>query len=101
MRKHQFVKTDCNCLRKATYLKCKHCGAMEYGSPQEVRMFSLEQATCSSPEAPEVPKVEVFKCKMGATLDCLAPDYETWSKGREPEACIGPDCPGTNGRRAG
>ena len=80
MRKHQFVKTNCNCLRNATYLTCKHCGTIEYCSIREVRMLSGEQAECSSPDAPEVSRGDAFKCKMGGTLDCLAPDYETWQQ---------------------
>ena len=76
MRKHEFVKTNCNCLRNATYFKCKYCGAIEYCGIKEIRALTAEQASCPSPDAPEVPKVDGFKCKMGGTLDCLAPDYD-------------------------
>lgn len=81
MRKHQFVKTNCNCLRNATYLKCKFCGTMEYCSPLEVRFLTEEQADCPSPDAPEVSKVDAFKGKLGGTFDCLSSDYETWEEG--------------------
>lgn len=90
MRKHQFVKTNCNCLRNATYLKCKFCGTVEYCSTREIRALTMEQATCASPEAPEVPRSEVFKSKLGGTFDCLSPDYETWEK--EHGRCTAPNC---------
>lgn len=88
MRKHQFVKTNCNCLRNATYLKCKFCGAMEYCGPDEVRELTVEQAECSSSLAPEVSKVDLFKSKLGGTFDCLSPDYETFEV-----HCSTGDCP--------
>lgn len=89
MRKHQFVKTNCNCLRNATYLTCKHCGAIEYCSIREVRALTAEQAACSSLDAPEVSSVDAFKCKLGGTLDCLSPDYETW---QHDKSCPTGDC---------
>ena len=89
MRKHQFVKTNCNCLRKATYLTCKFCGTVEYCSFKEAQALSLEQATCESPNAPEVPNAVYFKARMGGSLDCLAPDYETW---QDQQGCPTGDC---------
>lgn len=79
MRKHQFVKEDCNCVRKASYFRCKHCGAMEYKSLREIRALGSVQASCSCLEAPQVPPQEVFKGLMGGTFDCLSPDYETYA----------------------
>ena len=85
MRKHQFVKEDCNCTRRATYFRCKCCGTMEYSSPKYLRVLNSAQAACSSPDAPEVPPVEVFRGMLGGTFDCLAPDFETYLR-REPSA---------------
>ncbi len=79
MRKHQFVKEDCNCARKATYFRCKYCGAMEYKSVREIRALPAVQASCFNQEAPQVPPQDVFKGLMGGTFDCLSPDYETYS----------------------
>ncbi|MGJ3523201.1 hypothetical protein ACR4XJ_09200 [Nitratidesulfovibrio sp. D1] len=80
MRKHQFAKVDCNCTRRATHLKCIHCGVMEYRSLDEARRMSQGQAECPHPDAPQVPPQERFRTMMGGTLDCLAPDYDTHFK---------------------
>jgi len=77
MRRHQFAKADCKCLRKATYFKCVHCGVMEMLSPEEVRSLDRVRAECPSPDAPLVPPSEAFKAGFGGRLDCLAPDWET------------------------
>jgi hypothetical protein len=90
LRKHQFVKTDCNCLRKATYLTCKFCGTVEYCGLKEARSLVRELAECPSPNAPELPSVEFFKVRMGATVNCLAPDYATWQQDQPGK---GPDMP--------
>lgn len=82
MKKHQFVKTDCDCTRRATRFVCKHCGTYDYKSPKEIRKMSLVQAECSHPDAPDIPPAEKFKCHMGGTVDCLAPDYETYMQGK-------------------
>ena len=78
MRKHQFVKDDCRCSRNATYFRCKFCREVEYKSPRELQRLNNTQATCFSPDAPEVPKKDVFMGLIGGTFDCLAPDYETY-----------------------
>lgn len=83
MKKHQFVKQDCNCLKRATYFTCKHCGTIEYCGIDEIRTLPGNRAACSSQMAPDVPHAESFKCKLGGTLDCLAPDYATWDKERK------------------
>jgi hypothetical protein len=83
MRKHQFVKDDCNCTRNATYFRCKFCGDVEYKSPQELRRVNHIQATCSSPDAPEVPPHEAFLGQIGGTFNCLAPDFETYMQNKE------------------
>ena len=49
----------------------------------------MAQAECKSPDAPEIPTVELFKVKMGATVDCLSPDYETW---QDTQPCTTPEC---------
>lgn len=88
MRKHQFIKSDCNCPRRATYFTCRHCGAVEYGGKDEIRRLPAHQATCTSSEAPEAAPAEVFKSRIGGTFDCLAPDWDTWaqdSPGEQPE----------------
>jgi len=78
MKKHQFVKEDCNCSRRATYFRCKFCQSVEYKSPQELRTLNSAQAACSSPDAPDVPAQEAFKGMLGGTFDCLASDFETY-----------------------
>lgn len=80
MRKHQFVKVDCQCMRRATHLKCKHCGAMEYRSLDEARRMTVGQAECPAPEAPEVPAQERFRAVMGGAIDCLAPDHASYAQ---------------------
>ncbi|MDL2207587.1 hypothetical protein LJB82_02565 [Desulfovibrio sp. OttesenSCG-928-M16] len=79
MKKHQFVKHDCNCPRRATYFVCKHCGEVEHGSPEDMRCMDAYHATCISAEAPNALPGEVFKSKMGGYIDCLAPDYASWA----------------------
>ena len=80
MKKHQCVKSDCNCVRRATYFKCKHCGTIEYCSQREIQTLDAHRATCTDPAAPEAPPTEKFKSMMGGTFDCLAPDFETWEQ---------------------
>jgi hypothetical protein len=88
MKKHQYVKEDCNCSRRATYFRCKFCGEVEYKSPNEMRTLNSTQASCSSPDAPEVPPQEVFKGLLGGTFDCLAPDFETYMRNNPPADCV-------------
>lgn len=76
MKKHQFVKADCECSRRATVFTCKHCGLMEYSSPEELRNMEALKAVCTGDSAPDADPVEAFKGKMGGTFDCLSPDYE-------------------------
>ncbi len=75
MRKHQFIKSDCKCERRATYFVCRHCGAVEYAATDELRHLELLRATCTSDEAPLVQPAEKFRASMGGAFDCLAPDY--------------------------
>ena len=84
MKKHQFVKEDCNCSRRATYFRCKFCGSMEYKSAHELQALNSVQAACSSPDAPEVPPQDAFKGMLGGTFDCLAPDFETYLRNAPP-----------------
>lgn len=74
MRKHEFVKMDCMCQKRATHYVCRHCGAMEYASPQELRHLPTVRARCESPKAPECNPQEQFKSMFGGTYDCLAPE---------------------------
>lgn len=83
MKKHQFVKSDCNCMRKATYFTCKHCGTVEYCGLEEIRTLDAYRAACTGEGAPEATPAEAFKSKMGGGVDCLAPDYETWERDRK------------------
>lgn len=90
MRKHQFVKDNCNCTRNATFFRCKFCREVEYKSAKELRRLSTAQATCASLDAPEVSQKEVFMGLIGGTFDCLAPDFETYMQEFckvNPEAC--------------
>lgn len=89
MRKHLFAKADCKCLRQATYFKCVFCGALELVGVEEVRRLDKSRAVCLDPRAPAVPGPEAFKASFGATIDCLAPDWETHFAGEPPT-----DCPG-------
>ncbi|MDR0827000.1 MAG: hypothetical protein LBN33_03855 [Desulfovibrio sp.] len=89
MKKHQFVKTNCNCLRNATYFVCKYCGSIEYCAKHEIEALPLDMALCSSEEALEVPALDAFKGKLGGTFNCLSPDYETF---KQSDTCQGPDC---------
>lgn len=88
MRKHQFVKVNCNCLRRATHFKCKHCGTMEYKSQAEVQALPLTQAECDSPAAPNPTAQEKFKSMLGGAFDCLAMDFESYAQ-EHPEFGIG------------
>lgn len=74
LRKHQFIKEDCNCGKRATIWICKHCGTREYRSMQEIRRLHSHQAECTHPDAPPVPPDERFKGFLGGTFDCLAPE---------------------------
>lgn len=85
MKKHQFVKADCNCQRRATFFTCKYCGTIEHCSSEEIRALDAYRATCTDHNAPDAPPAEVFKSKMGGGLDCLAPDYETWARDHKKE----------------
>ena len=78
MKKHQFVKIKCDCKHRATNFVCKHCGVMEFCSPDEVKTLDMYRALCTGAGAPEASPVETFKAKMGGTFDCLASDFETW-----------------------
>lgn len=89
MKKHQFVKADCNCLRRATYFTCKYCGTVEYCSLQEIKTLNLYRATCKSDKAPDASHAEEFKSKFGGTIDCLAPDFETWEKDQKAKGNVG------------
>ena len=80
MRKHQFVKEDCNCSRKATYFRCKFCHSLEYKSQRELQVLNSTQAACPSPDAPSVPPKKAFMGLLGGTFDCLAPDFETYRR---------------------
>ena len=85
MRKHQFVKADCNCDKRATYYTCAHCGGMEFAGQAEIETLDVFRATCSSPQAPMVSPTEKFKGGMGGTFNCLAPEGVAPSKTlREP-----------------
>jgi len=83
MKKHQFVKGDCNCPRTATFFRCKFCQELEYKSAREIQRLNATQAECSSPDAPEVPAHEAFLGQIGATFDCLAPDFETYMQNKK------------------
>ncbi|WP_029895699.1 hypothetical protein [Desulfohalovibrio reitneri] len=74
MRKHQFAKSDCNCHKRATVYACRHCGALEYKSPRELRRLSKRDATCPSEEAPRATSQEVLKAGFGGVFDCLVPE---------------------------
>lgn len=80
MRKHQFVKVKCDCLKRATNFKCKYCGVLEYKSVREIQTLSRDAAQCDHPGAPVAPPAETFKGMLGGTFDCLAPDYETFNE---------------------
>ncbi len=80
MNKHQFVKENCDCMRRATRFVCKHCGALEYRSERELKRLTLAQAECDDPAAPRLSAKERFKGQMGGAVDCLSPDFETYMK---------------------
>jgi len=84
MKKHQYVKKDCNCRHRATKFVCKHCGAVEQCSYDEIRNLDSYRALCTGDDAPAAPPAEAFKAKIGGGFDCLAPDFETWSEANEP-----------------
>lgn len=71
MRKHAFVKVDCNCLRNATNFKCRHCGVMEYRSEREMRRLPLALARCESDDAPAPTPEEKLRGLFGGVFDCL------------------------------
>lgn len=74
MRKHQFIKQDCNCTKRATIWVCKFCETKEYRGLQEIRRLPPHQAECSHEDAPQVSPDERFKGLLGGTFDCLAPE---------------------------
>lgn len=74
MRKHQFVREDCKCTKRATNWICKHCGTREYRSRQEIKRLHAHQAACEHPDAPAASHDERFKGFLGGTFDCLAPE---------------------------
>lgn len=74
MRKHQFVKEDCKCVKRATNWICKFCGTREYKSLPEIRRLPPHQAECEHPDAPQVSPDERFKSFLGGTFDCLGPE---------------------------
>jgi len=81
MKKHQFVKAKCDCKHRATNFVCKHCGAREHCSYDEIRNLDTYRALCTGADAPAASPAEAFKAKMGGGFDCLAPDYDSWEKG--------------------
>jgi hypothetical protein len=78
MKKHQFVKAKCDCKHRATNFVCKHCGAREYCSYDEIRNLDTYRALCTGADAPSASPSEAFKAKMGGGFDCLAPDFDSW-----------------------
>lgn len=76
MKKHQFVKTDCNCRHRETVFKCKYCGEMEYASSEELRHLEELRAACTGGNAPEANPMEVITGRAGNGFDCLSPEYE-------------------------
>ena len=86
-RKHQFIKEQCDCPRRATRFICRHCKALEYLSPREIRQLSLQQARCDNPAAPEIPATELFRARLGGTVNCLAPDWETHTEIHDASEC--------------
>lgn len=80
MRKHQFVKVDCLCKKKATQFVCNYCGVVEYRSKDEVTRMSKMQAKCDHANAPEADPQEQFKSMLGGNFNCLSPDYETYNQ---------------------
>lgn len=80
MKKHQYIKKDCNCSRRATFFECRHCGLVEHSSVDDIRQMDVYHAVCTSADAPDASPTEIFKSKMGGLIDCLAPDYATWNK---------------------
>jgi hypothetical protein len=92
MRKHQFVKVKCDCFKRATNFKCKHCGTLEYKSARELRRLCKDAAQCDSPQAPQAPSAESFKGMLGGTFDCLAPDWETHSQDQTEGGARRADC---------
>lgn len=87
MRKHEFIKEKCKCPRRATRFICRHCKALEYLSPREIKRLSLQMAKCEHPDAPVVPAKELFRARMGGTVDCLAADWETHTEVHEADDC--------------
>lgn len=85
MKKHQFVKNNCNCDKRASYYSCIHCAAMEYASPDELMHLDIYRATCPAVGAPLVEPAEKFKASMGGTFDCLSPDFATYFVDGGPE----------------
>lgn len=80
MRKHQFIKVDCMCQKRASNYICRYCGAMEYAGVRELRHLPQMRARCDSPDAPECSQQERFKSMFGGTFDCLAPDHDSHAK---------------------
>ncbi len=88
VKKHQFVKADCACARRASVYTCKYCGTMEYSSLEELRQMQGMKAVCPGEGAPEALPMEVFKERMGGAFDCLAPDYATWTQGKDGQSQV-------------
>ena len=76
MKKHQFVKANCDCHHRVTVFTCKYCGEMEYASIDEIQHMGAIEATCTGEEAPIADPVEVFLQYKGGTFNCLSPDYD-------------------------
>ncbi len=76
MRKHEFIKEDCKCFRKATYYVCKHCKTRIYRSRNEVSRLPRNEAMCFSPDAPLADPQESFKGFLGGTFDCTSKDED-------------------------
>ena len=75
MKKHEFVKMNCECTRRTSVYTCKHCGEMEYASPEQLRSLELLKAACTGSGAPEISALEALRGKLDGTFDCLSPDH--------------------------
>lgn len=76
MKKHQFVKVDCDCPHRETLFTCKHCGEMEYASPEQMRRLDAFHAACTGENAPSADLMEILGAQNGGAFDCLAQEQE-------------------------
>lgn len=74
MRKHEYIKENCGCAKRATAYVCRFCGSRIHRSEREVRALSKLEAWCEHPDAPLASAQESFKSMLGGTFDCLAPN---------------------------